>query len=367
MSFRLSAEDIKIGILTVYKLNSVVITPISGKYSIYSSGEKIIDVKINTSIHLTILDNCIIVSTDEKNYGAYNSIDFVSSGFLNYFTINSTKYAKKEFSFDDDLNITVVNNCFKFINIVDLEHYIAGVVEAEGGRKASSEYYKVQAIICRTYAICHLNKHKSEGYEMCDLVHCQVYNGKCRNTDILMAASETSGMVIVDERSKPINATYHSNCGGQTINSIDVWSINRSYLKPIVDKYCTSQPNARWERHCLKKAWLAYLGDKFNYPINDSGACNAALNFKQWTRKTYFLNDKDIPLSKIRNDWLFKSSYFSIYTKGDSVVFKGRGYGHGVGLCQEGAMKMAEEGIKFRDIIKTYYHNVKIVNYEEIK
>jgi stage II sporulation protein D len=365
--FSAKAENIRIGILTQYKVSSISITILSGKYSIYSEGTKIIDLQANIPIYLNILDNKIIISTSEKNFGAYSTLDFISSGFLNYFNINFNGKFNKEVCFDDDLNLSIVNNVFKFINIVDMEHYIAGVVEAEGGRKTSMEYYKVQAIICRTYAICHMNKHKAEGYDMCDLVHCQVYNGKCRNTEILMAASETSGMVIIDEKMQPINATYHSNCGGQTVNSADLWNIKRPYLKAVVDKYCSTQPNARWERHTSKKAWLTYLGDTFNYPINDSAACKAALNYKQWSRKVYFLNDKDIPLSRIRNDWLFKSTFFSIYPVGDSLVFKGRGYGHGVGLCQEGAMKMAESGMSFKDIINFYYANVKIVNYEEIK
>ena len=71
----------------------------------------------------------------------------------------------------------------------------------------------------------------------------------------------------------------------------------------------------------------------------------------------------------IRNDWQLKSTFFSISVEGGNVVFRGRGYGHGVGMCQEGAMEMGRRGFKYGEIINFYYRNVIMmdVNALEIK
>ena len=117
--------------------------------------------------------------------------------------------------------------------------YIAGVSESESGKKDNIlEYYKVQAIICRTYALKNSGKHIKEGYNLCDQEHCQVYKGRCTNPEILLAVSKTTGIIIVDRYNQPINAAFHANCGGQTLNSEDVWSKPLDYLKSVPDTFC---------------------------------------------------------------------------------------------------------------------------------
>jgi stage II sporulation protein D len=98
------------------------------------------------------------------------------------------------------LHIKLKNEQLLFVNDVNFEKYIAGVVEAEGGPNAPLEYFKTQAILCRTYAMKYYNKHLNEGFNLCDEVHCQAYKGRVsKNEDILKAAIETSGLVIVDQ------------------------------------------------------------------------------------------------------------------------------------------------------------------------
>jgi stage II sporulation protein D len=157
------------------------------------------------------------------------------------------------------------SNCFiKLDNILSLDNYVAGVVEAEVGSKQPFEYYKVQATICRTYVLAHMRKHEKEGYNMCDKEHCQVFKGKSMaNIDITKAVDETSNSVIVDENLNLIVAAFHSNCGGQTISSADIWNKAQSYLQPVRDTFCINSRNAHWEREVSKKNWLKYLNKKF--------------------------------------------------------------------------------------------------------
>jgi stage II sporulation protein D len=87
----------------------------------------------------------------------------------------------------------------------------------------------------------------------------------------------------------------------------------------------------------------------------------SALNFSQKSRLAdYKTVSFTIPLRTIRYDLNLRSTFFSVFTEGDSVILKGRGYGHGVGLCQEGAMVMAAKGFRYRDIINFYYTGVII-------
>jgi stage II sporulation protein D len=106
--------------------------------------------------------------------------------------------------------------------------------------------------------------------------------------------------------------------------------------------------------------WAAYLKKSgFNPGKNEK----VSYSFSQLTRQNdYILGSFSIPFNSIRNDLKLKSTFFSVQQDGDNIILKGRGYGHGVGLCQEGAMVMASRGFKFRDIIGFYYPDILITD-----
>ena len=225
------------------------------------------------------------------------------------------------------------------------------------------EYYKLQAILCRTYALSHLRRHEDEGFQLCDQVHCQAYKNKATFAQIINLVDETKGLVVVDSDLNLITAAFHSNCGGQTINSEDVWSMRTSYLKSTRDTFCLNQPNACWKKEIPLKDWTNYLLLKHKHSIGDSLIYNDSFLIPQEGREIFF-KDKDlkIPLKTLRNDWQLKSTYFSIDQKKDSIIILGRGYGHGVGLCQEGAMHMAVLNYSYKDILHFYFKDVHLVD-----
>jgi stage II sporulation protein D len=242
---------------------------------------------------------------------------------------------------------------------------VAGVVQSEGGGSVKdNDFYLVQAITCRTYALNNFKKHVKEGYNLCDSTHCQLYRGRCKTNEILAATFKTAGDVIVDKDNKMISAAFHSNSGGQTINSEDIWKIPTTYLKAVNDTFSLKMPNATWEYKILESNWLDYLSSRFSYQVDDPAKKNYALNFTQDTRKVYFSDS--ILLSTIRYDLGLKSTWFSITHDGSYLVFNGRGYGHGVGLSQQGAIRMAQLGFNYLDIIKFYYKDVEVVNFDEL-
>jgi stage II sporulation protein D len=254
------------------------------------------------------------------------------------------------------------------INTVDIEKYIAGVVESESGTGSASEYYKLQSILCRTYLLAHLNRHVLEGFEVCDDVHCQAYLNEARSEAIKNAIFATRGLVVVDNDLNLITAAFHSNCGGQTVASQDVWAISTSYLKSIKDTFCLKGNHARWQRSISAEDWKAYLQLKRITPDSLKVNTTTVIPFSQADGRAIYYTDKDlkIPLKIIRADFQLKSTYFSIEQKGESVIFNGRGYGHGVGLCQEGAMRMAILKYSYTDILNFYYKDVHLVDLSQL-
>jgi stage II sporulation protein D len=133
----------------------------------------------------------------------------------------------------------------------------------------------------------------------------------------------------------------------------------------VVDTFSNGMRNSSWEKKMPAREWLSYLKDNYKYPIEDSVMRRNAYDFEQSTRKIYFHDS--IPLKNLRKDLELKSTFFSVKKEGDYVIFKGKGYGHGVGLSQEGAIKMVRYRFTASQIIKFYYKDVDIINYEEIK
>jgi len=244
------------------------------------------------------------------------------------------------------------------INISDVEKYVSGVVKAEGGSGKNLEYFKTQAIIARTYMYKYFDKHLTDRYNICDNTHCQAFNGLSSDTLLNRAALETQGLVILDKDSTLIIAAFHSNCGGETSSSEDVWLSGLPYLRTVIDPYCFTSRSSTWEKSLSMNEWISYLS-KSGYIGNVNNP--SIFNFLQKSRLTdYKTGAFSIPLRSMRADLNLRSTFFSVFAEGDSVILKGRGYGHGVGLCQEGAMEMAAKGFTYKQIIDFYYFSVLI-------
>ncbi|HNW91221.1 MAG TPA: SpoIID/LytB domain-containing protein [Bacteroidales bacterium] len=356
---------IDIHIFTGYRINTFNFTPLSGKYSVFDADKKICDILRNQTITFKVASDSILVYNANVKTGSFTSLNISGSGLLNNFKIKPGNYNVKERNYDDNLQISVEDGYFVIINQVELENYVAGVVQSEGGGSVKdNDFYLVQAITCRTYALNNIKKHAREGFNLCDSVHCQLYLGRCKTNEILAATFKTAGDVIVDKDNKMISAAFHANSGGQTVNSEDIWKIPTSYLKSVSDTFSLHMMGAAWEEKILQTNWLDYLSTRFNYPVDDPAKKNYALNFKQDKRMVYFSDS--IPLSVIRYDLGLKSTWFSISPSGSNVLIKGKGYGHGVGLSQQGAIRMAQLGYNYLDIIKFYYKDVEVVNYDEL-
>ncbi len=367
IKFSVTNDVLYIKIFSQLKVQSFTFSPEVGIYSVWSNGVEILNTSTIALVKFTYSNDSIEVKTFENTIGKFKHLKISSNDENRSFRMKLISPDKKPRFYQDNLILDTESGFLKCINEIELDNYIAGVVQAESGKRSYQEFYKVQAILARTFALSHIQKHATEGFSLCDHTHCQVYFGKSMEFEILKAVLETKNSVVVDDNLNLIEAAFHSNSGGETANSEDVWGSKLSYLRSVKDSFSVKMPNAKWERKMAKEDWLSYLKLKHNYPIQDSSALLLAITFKQDSRKQYLeANNIKVPLKNVRTDLQLKSTFFTIIPVGDSLIFKGRGFGHGVGMCQEGAMRMAKLGYKHQEVINFYYQKTQLIDLRKL-
>ena len=357
---------LEIGIFRSSKLSSVKFVPADNSYKIYNQKDSMIyHLQKNEGVTIKVNSNkTVSVKVPGENLGDFKEVRIVSNKFESHYNIKGVSPVVKDRDYFGGISCFSLKGELDVVSLVSMHHYLIGVIESESGNHQGTEYYKVQAIISRTYALKNISKFRHEGFMMTDLVNCQVYLGKMyRNPKIEQAVTETSNMVLVDDEMNFISAAFYSNSGGQTANSEDVWSSEVSYLRSISDPFSKGRSTYYWTKTFEKDDFLKKLKTFYNYPIEDSIAVAAALNWGQTNRAKYFVDWKfHILLTDFRTDFKLRSTYFSVAEEDGKVLLKGRGFGHGVGLSQQGAMTMCDMGYSFKDVLHFYYTGVHLID-----
>lgn len=349
------AKDVFIDILSSHNPKKIQVEVVKGAYLLNLDNNQIFNIRANDVLSIYSISNKVSVFKNEKLIGTYKQIFLSTDDDENLLKLQVFLPKQKIYFYEDQLYFRTVAAKLQIVNEVELNKYVKGVIESEIGNVKNHELLKMQAVISRTYALKHLDRHKAEGAQLCDKVHCQVYHGKSRfNKEISPSVDSTFYQVIVDIDSQLIEAVFHANCGGLTVNSEDVWSKPRSYLKAVVDTFCITEKQAFWTKEIDKDKWLRnYKGqvDKTDVPII----------FKTDYRLNYLPNCT-VSTKYLRDSFNLRSTFFSVEDANEKVVLRGRGFGHGVGMCQEGAIRMANLGKTYQEIINFYYCDVSIVN-----
>jgi stage II sporulation protein D len=359
-----SKAQVKVRLFSDQSPESVVFSVTDGKYELNLFNGEILDLIKGEPVVITRYKGTLAVKTMDSKGFICDSVIFEGKTGDDSFSIriNGKSPVRQYYSgdlqcFPDLETLMLINNC-------DIEKYISGVVKAEGGSGKNKEYFKTQAVIARTYMYKYFDKHLPDRYNVCDNTHCQAFNGLSSDTIINRAALETDGLVILDNDSSLIISAFHSNCGGETSSSENVWLAGQPYLKSVVDPYCISSRNSVWEKRISLNDWLLYI-KKFGY----SGKTDdpSAFRFRQTSRLTdYRTGLFTIPLRTMRAEMNLRSTFFSVESDGGFIILKGKGYGHGVGLCQEGAMVMAANGFSYEKIIDFYYFGILICDIKNV-
>ncbi|CAG5082899.1 SpoIID/LytB domain-containing protein [Parvicella tangerina] len=360
-------QILEIGIFRSVSLYSITFKPADNSYRIYDKNDSLlyhlqefetVSLKVNS-------DKSITVKVPDETIGKFAEISIQSFSSDSHYAIKGSNPSTKERKYFGGIKCFSREGKLDVVSLVTMQHYLEGVLESEAGNYQSKEYYKVQAIISRTYAMKNQRKFLHEGFMMTDLTNCQVYLGKMyRNPNIEEAVQETANLVLVDDQMRLISAAFYSNSGGQTSHSEYVWSKKVSYLRSVKDPFSKGKYNYHWSKSFDKDDFLKDLKKLYDFPINDTAAVNDLVNWKQESRAKYFVDWKyHILLTDVRSDFKLKSTYFSVEEEDGKIILKGKGFGHGVGLSQEGAMNMCDMGYSFRDVLHFYYTGVHLIDY----
>lgn len=363
--FAAYGQQLRIGIFRDYATKKVVFDYDKGSYSIYNDTGFVAAILPNESAQLSVTpDNLVELKYNYQTIGKFRKIRLIENQLNNSISVQVTEPKAKVRKYQNDFEVFADKGALTIVNLVDVGNYLAGVVESEGGGGKELEYYKVQALISRTYLYKYFTKHADEGFSLCDRVHCQAYHSMLRFTpSIEQAVKETANLVMKDDRGNLIDAYFHANCGGQTSEAQYVWNNNVPYLNSFRDTFCIYTKQAVWEKRISQQEWADFLVKKYNYPINDTIFGPLIFTFNQPDRMAFYQSSiLGIPLRDIRMNFGLRSTFFNVSPDGTDVLLTGRGYGHGVGLCQEGAMKMAYYQYNFRQIAIYYFPGAQIVN-----
>jgi stage II sporulation protein D len=261
------------------------------------------------------------------------------------------------------------------VNEITMEDYICGILSREASPDWPLESLKSQAVISRTYALRNLNKHDKEGFDLCNQTHCQVYGGvESENERTTPAVESTRGEVLLYD-GEPANTLFHASCAGHLENPVNVWSLDQPcprYLAGRADRFCGTNPHSSWKNRIsadqikakLRKAGYA-IGDIQNIKMSGrSGSDRVKLLKIKHSKGTLSLSAAKFRL--IVDSWLVKSTVLTgLSRRGNSFEFRGKGWGHGVGLCQWGAKVMGEKGYTYEKILDYYYPGTKLEQYWE--
>lgn len=275
------------------------------------------------------------------------------------------------------------------VNELDLEAYLLGVVPVEIGRRSKDELeaVKAQAVAARTYAVRHLGRRDSLGFDVFGNVEDQVYGGRAAERgDATRAVRATEGEVLT-WRGRPVRAYYHSTGGGTTARVTDVWNLpDAPYLVRVSDRrpgggdYCDISPRYRWEESWTPGELRASVRDGLERRFGVEAPVEEVRSVRVLGR----VGGGRIDELEVRTDggvWTvtkndirfflrtpdgraLRSTRFDVARSpadGGGLELRGRGFGHGVGMCQWGAIGRSRAGEGYREILAHYYPGTELV------
>ena len=358
-AFTASADKIKVRLFSNSNIEAINVSFDLGLYDLYANDTLLLEPSLGEGMSVELLPTAtgVKISVNGYEYGIYKQACIMATDTACIMCLNPT--GVKQRTYEGDLLVSAYDKSnLRIINSVEFETYLAGVVQSEiYGQQ--SDIFRIQAVISRTWALRNMKKHRADGFNFCDYVHCQAYQNRCVRPDIMLGTMQSSGETIVDADGNLIDTPFHSNSGGQTANSEDVWRTALPYLRSVQDTFSYRMRQSNWTKVISKDKWLNYFSKTHKLNTQDPEVRNTLLTFSQPQRQARILG---VPLTRVRTDFGLKSTFFSVSTdsKTGDVILSGHGYGHGVGLSQEGTIRMVSLGIAYDSIIRHYYTGAQI-------
>jgi SpoIID/LytB domain protein len=251
------------------------------------------------------------------------------------------------------------------VNTLDLEEYVARVVAGEGQPRAADGAQQALAITARTFAVANLNRHRREGYNLCDTTHCQVMRAA---TDISRRAAQQTAGKVLTHQGQPATVFYSAWCGGHSELASEVWPGAVDYSSDRhEDEACRDEPP--WSNevrvHDIERALrqAGHRGDRLRdlriLQKNASGRVTR-IRVDGFTPNELSGHDFRMAIGRVVGWQHLKSTAFTVRRLANGYRFDGIGYGHGVGLCVIGAGNRAARGQTAAQILAFYFPSLKV-------
>jgi stage II sporulation protein D len=242
---------------------------------------------------------------------------------------------------------------------VDLESYVASVLAGEVSPSWPKSALEAQAVAARTFAILRMRERKNQAYHVQSSVMDQVY--KNHNVKAFTdAARATSGQVLFyDDRLA--ETSFHSTCGGKTTDSFSIWGRPYQHLKGVTCENCKSSNTYNWHEEIP----ISEIENKLKQKVSDikinSRSPDGRAQSVEILGAASPLRMTGHELRMTLGPMRMKSTLLSnIKVVKDKLKIAGRGFGHGVGMCQYGALGLAKKGKRYEDILAFYYPGTQL-------
>ncbi len=268
------------------------------------------------------------------------------------------------------------------IQTIDLEDYVLGTVLAEvspvdESPETAERIFELQSVIARTYAVSRVGRHRDEGFDLCDTTHCQIFDparvATSRFAKVAREAVDRTAGRVLTFNARPIEALFHSDCGGSTTSADAVWGGPAvPYLRAIVDEL-PAPAHRPWRFEAAVTAVRAALAADSRTDVGrtlksiaitalDASGRAAEVELAGDRTRTARGDTLRAVLNRRFGDRAIQSTRLTITRAGAAFQFEGTGFGHGVGLCQRGAAARLRRGDPLDEVLRYFYQGVDITS-----
>lgn len=282
--------------------------------------------------------------------------------------IYNKNYKEIELNYINVRYIRVKRNQTNIIETIPLESYIVGVLAGEMPIDFDLEALKAQAVASRSYALKRMEYNKDKEYDVVDTILNQVYldeeylknawgNNYVKNINKLRKAVNETIDEYLEYNGSVVDAMFFSTSNGYTEDSELVFNFECDYLRSVDSPWDAEVSSAYLTTKTIS---LTEFYDKLNLSYDKN--LNIEIIKRSNTNRILLLkiNNQEFSGTDVYNKLSLRSTDFTIELYGDTIKITTKGYGHGVGMSQYGALGMAKKGYTYEEILKHYYQNVSI-------
>ena len=351
------APDLRVGLASGRA--SLTITPAGGKATVQTGSSKTITLAANTAAAIRWQDGAFLVGREKLRGEVLMIRPNAKAGEL---SLDGRRYRGA-------LELRHKGGGLTAVNIVPVDDYLRSVVPEEMPVDWPAEAIKAQSVAARSFALASRGRHAGEGYDLCTTTHCQLYTGTAAEKSASNAAIKATRGEVLTYGGKPIEALFHTDSGGMTENSEDVWGSHVPYLRAAKDTPAKTMPwtktisRADLERKLAAKGHD--IGKVRSLALSPLAIGRAAKDRTASGRvKTMTVKGTKGTATLSGTTWRsllgLKSTLFDAKLTKDAVTFTGYGSGHGLGISQWGAERMAAKGASYAEILHHYYTGTKL-------